>query len=516
MSKKFYGWIFFLILFCAGSVQAAVSIKQRQDCEVLTTKGWLLSQKDGRELWRSALEIWPGCYLAQEALGISLLQSGNFAEALERLEEAQKTSPPFRRPFYDFHKARAQMGLGQDEAASELLHAFLENEKSFFLTAPQPNLLAQAHYLLGLMEYRRENHVLALKHFEDALDLLTSLEDDLAQSLHYYTGEIYARFHMRRHAITHLRDAEMGPSPVLRRTAWLVHSHLNEWSWAGRAGLFLRHDSNPILFSAGESLPPEISSQSTQGVEPFLNLQVQSSHAQKFGVGASFASDAIMQITNSYNFANSLLLSPSLWGRYWDRENFECQLGYAFHQTRLGRTYNHVLENFHQARFSFSLFPKETRLRWNLDLSVGLRDFPFEISVKNTMNDRSAQVVSARTRIGLETRTWFEPFVGHGFFYVHAKGSEFSEYTHLFELGMQSSPFSRFSFSAAASYQRAKFFSSVLNRSDQIFQGQISARLKLTDLAALVTDASLRHALSNVERFRYDQAVVRLGMEFLF
>ncbi len=146
--------------------------------------------KDSEALFRHALGVTRGNYVAHNNLGIALAQAGRMPEAIEHLQQALQINPGYAEAHYNLGVALTRMGK-IEEAIAHYQHAL----------QVRPNY-AEAHCNLGNAFLRQSKVSDAIAQYEQAL----RIKPDLAEA-HYNLARALEQTHSVREAIEHYQQA---------------------------------------------------------------------------------------------------------------------------------------------------------------------------------------------------------------------------------------------------------------------------------------------------------------------
>jgi len=113
--------------------------------------------RDGESLFRHALTVTTGNYLAHNNLGAALARKGNYEEALSHYQEALKIRPSYADALYNMGEAQAALGKPK------------EAERYYRLALTVKPNFAEAHNNLGILLIRQGKKEEAYNHFLAAL-----------------------------------------------------------------------------------------------------------------------------------------------------------------------------------------------------------------------------------------------------------------------------------------------------------------------------------------------------------
>lgn len=156
----------------------------------LGARRYVQTWRDNETLWRRALAVTTGNYMAHHNLGVALIAKGQDDRALAELRRALEIWPEF---------AEAHNTIGNLLARAQNDEAAIAHYRESLRLSPY---FAPAHNNLGLALMRREAYDEALSHFQQALDLAP-----FSPAAHHNLGRVCFARGLAKEAETHYREA---------------------------------------------------------------------------------------------------------------------------------------------------------------------------------------------------------------------------------------------------------------------------------------------------------------------
>lgn len=516
--------IFLLVILLSSNLWAQEippTLKQRQDCELHVTRGYLALQSGSdataigaaETAFSKALSVWPQCYLALEGQAILREKRGEPRRALELLVALKRLSPDDRWPHLNYHIGRLYLSIKAYDRAELYLN----------VARSQGVFEAQTSYLLGLLSFQTGQYLQAESDFLRALQAIqqsSKLEDkELEQTVNVYLAECYVRLGLEQDAIVRARAAERGQSATLRKAAWRLHAIENRWQKNYGFGFFHFFDGNAALATKGNATPNDLAQNSSHGFALIWDGKIESTPAKKWGLGAEAVALLKFHLAESLDRFDELRLNPRLWARYGNLQDWQARLGYELNRGGFGRYTYSAFETIQGPYAEFEMQPLH-RWAWTAKYHLQLKSYPLDLGPLpfwGAANDRDAVAhVLGFSMASKGPNPVWRPRFDYELTVNQADGVNFRYTGHRIYGGQNIRVLRNTDLHSGLSIESRSYGQSVDNRQDWDFALSLGFKSALYQRFVLSFDANLMRNLSSNRAFRYDRGLFYTGILFRF